>query len=773
MADETKVTLGIDIEALQRSAGQAASILQKAFEGQNLGPNVLGSGVPANQLPQQGGNKDTLRGVIDALERIERTLTVGFTAMSGGASGVGAGAGGGAGSGGGGGGGQAPTQPPAGGRGGGSYGMGTAISRAGDLASALMPSSMNMFSGGFYSTDVVGMANTVASQIPVAGKLLSAMISPFHQTMQQNDNFRDRQYDTFRDSGPNAMAALTDLWTRRDGDDQSGLYEQFTKKYGMSQNETQSLVGSGFKNGLNFGNRGMEAVMNMQGVLGLGTEAANTGGALQRGGLAKGGESDALASAIGVAVSTGLERGRWGEMLTMWQRAAQSSIDTDVSVKSMTEESNFVGSMGGRFQGDTAASESMKGALKGMTSDQGSALALSTALTQSGGSWFKATNRMARSAEQFDSQLANGILDKLMDVGAVKAYMESPDESGLDDAAGMAAMYLPRNVGPLKAAEMLKARKAGKTPLGHLVQGAMDIANDIINGNAPLPETALKHRRSETRKQLPSDLTSLQEGGSSRAYHQSMGPGQATTPPADGTGGVQGSQGAITSPDQDSSGSNVPGMGSLSDTDIQSAAEQAGIPTETMRSWFRMESGGDIQSRDDGRGLEDWRGARGYAQITLEEAQSLGYSKADWVRMSTDKKLSLEASAKLAARYYSIAKQNAPSGWSDADKLHLMKYQHGGGGYAKAGITDYRKHHGGADPASWSAYYDAEKGSKSLGGGLDETQAHRALNNANNLTVTIKVDQSGKVVGHNVRTNAASGSMASSPGQVNTASRHG
>ena len=141
--------------------------------------------------------------------------------------------------------------------------------------------------------------------------------------------------------------------------------------------------------------------------------------------------------------------------------------------------------------------------------------------------------------------------------------------------------------------------------------------------------------------------------------------------------------------------------------------------------------------------------------------------------MSTDKKLSLEASAKLAARFYSIAKQNAPSGWSDADKLHLMKYQHGGVGYVKAGITDYRKHHGGADPASWSAFYDAEKGSKSLGGGLDETQAHRALNNANNLTVTIKVDQSGKVVGHNVRTNAASGSMASSPGQVNTASRHG
>lgn len=511
--DDVKLQLGIDVEALQRSASQATNILSAAFE-KNIGANLLGNGLPATGTsPQQQGSKDTIRGVIDALQRVNQTLVIGFNSLAGGVY-TGGGGGGGSGGGGGGGGGVGPAgglAPPTPGTGVGGGGFGIAsqiLSRAGDLAAALMPSSMRMFMGGFYGTDVMGFAHNLVSQIPVAGKLLGAVTAPFHQVMQQNDEFKNMQYELFRDHGEDAMHAFTNVWT----DD--NYRDQFVNRYGFSRGETQQLIGSGHRRGLGQGH-GMETILNMQGQLGLGQEAAEMMGGLRRGGAKPGQETEAMAAAIGVAVATGLERGRWGEMLTMWQRAAQSSVDTDVAWREVASQQQFVGSLGARFQGDTPAAQSMIQALQGAASNQQSPLALRAAMELTGGDYFGATARMSRASEQPDTALQERIIDQMMGSPGVQAWLSMPDgpdaDRVLDRIAGVAATF-GTGLSQLKIVTLLKAKKASGGPLFKpLSPEAAAIGQRQVSGAAPLPDTALGPRRSQSEAQRPSGVSSIQD----------------------------------------------------------------------------------------------------------------------------------------------------------------------------------------------------------------------------------------------------------------------
>lgn len=523
MADDVKLQLGIDVEALQRSASQATNALTQAFE-KGISSSLLGNGMMPTQGPAAAqDSKGTIRGVIDALERVNRTLVVGFNSLAGGVY-TGGGGGGAGGSGGGAGpgpaGGLAPPTPGTGVAGGGVGIASQILSRAGDLASALMPSSMRMFMGaglfsggmGFQASDVMGFVHNLVSQIPVAGKLLGAVTSPFHQVMQQNNEFRNMQYELFRDAGAGAMDSFTNLWEDDD------YRDQFVNRYGFSRGETQQLVQAGARRGIGQGS-GMETVLHMQGQLGLGTEGAETLGGLRRAGLAQGQEGEAMASAIGVAVATGLERGRWGEMLTMWQRAAQSSVDTDVAWKEVASQQQFVGSLGRRFQGDTPAAQSMTAALQQMASNQQSPLALMSAMQLTGGDYFGATARMSRAAEQPDLALQEAIIDRMMGTAGVRAWLAMPDgpdaDRALDRVAGVAAT-LGTGLSQLKIATLLKAKKAagGRALFGPLAPGAVDVGRQQVTGGAALPATALDPRRHEAEAQRPSGLTAIQGAGS-------------------------------------------------------------------------------------------------------------------------------------------------------------------------------------------------------------------------------------------------------------------
>lgn len=420
------------------------------------------------------------------------------------------------------------------------------LTGAGDLAAALMPSSMRMFMGGFYGTDVMGFAHNLLSQIPVAGRLLGALSGPFHQVMQQNDEFRNLQYETFRDAGADAMGSFTNLWT----DD--AYRDQFVKRFGFSRAETAQLVGGAARRGLGQG-RGMEDVLNVQGALGLGQEATETLGAFRRGGLKGGQETDVLAAAIGAAVATGLERGRWGEMLTLWQRAAQSSVDTDVAWRQVASQQQFVGSLGDRFRGDTPAAQSMEQALRQMASNASSPFALRGAMQLSGGDFFGATARMARAAEQPDTELEGSVIDQMMSTPGVRSWLTMPDgpdaDRALDRIAGVASTF-GTGLSQLKIVTLLKAKKAaaGGSLFRPLSADAAAIGRRQVTGVAPLPGTALGPRRSQSEAQRPSGLTAIQEGGLGPSPAEQLSQSQAareflSLPPPPAAFGSSGSAG--------------------------------------------------------------------------------------------------------------------------------------------------------------------------------------------------------------------------------------
>lgn len=521
MADDVKLQLGIDVEALQRSASQATNVISQAFE-KGISANLLGNGLVPTQGPSNQSQNNSIAGVITAIQQVNRTLVVGFNSLAGGVYLGGGGGGGGAAGGSPGGGGMAgggaaglAPPPPGAGVSGGGFGIASQIlSRAGSLAAALMPSSMRMFMGGFYGTDVMGFVHNLVSQIPIAGQLLGAMTGPFHQVMQQNDEFKNMQYELFRDVGEDAMNTLTNMWT----DDSKR--EQFIKRYGFSRGETQQLIQAGYRGGIGGGpgrNRAVETIMSMQGQLGLGTEAAGTMGALRRGGLQPGQETEVMANAIGIAVATGLERGRWGEMLTMWQRAAQSSVDTDIAWRDVAAQQQFIGGLGGRFRGDTPAAQSMDAALRGMASNAQSPLALRAAMQATGGDYFAATARMARAAEQPDTQMQEAIIDQLIQTSIGRTWLAMPDgpdaDRMLERVAGVAAQ-LGTGLPQLKIITLLKARKKAQ---GALFPGptpeAVDIGRQQVTGGAALPGTALGPRRSQAEAQRPSDISSIQDIG--------------------------------------------------------------------------------------------------------------------------------------------------------------------------------------------------------------------------------------------------------------------
>ena len=336
--------------------------------------------------------------------------------------------------------------------------------------------------------------------------------------MQQNDEFKNMQYELYRDGGQDSMNAFTNTY---ESDSQR---DQYINRYGFSRSETQQLIGSAGKRGLGRGT-GLETVFDMQGTLGLGQEGAEAMGGLRRAGMKPGQEQEAMATAIGIAVSTGLERGRWGEMLTMWQRAAASSIDTDVAWKEVASQQQFIGSLGSRYRGDSPASQSMDQALRGMASNAQSPLAVRGAMQLTGGDYFGATARMARAGEQPDTELEERIIDQMMGTSGVQAWLAMPDgpdaDRALDRLAGVAGTF-GTGLSQLKIATLLKAKK-GST--GAMFKGpdatATALAGHNMGAGAILPDTALGPRRSQAEAQRPSGISAIQE-------NKNLVPGGAT-----------------------------------------------------------------------------------------------------------------------------------------------------------------------------------------------------------------------------------------------------
>lgn len=718
MPDDVKIQLGIDVEALKRSATEATNVLTRAFEQQNLGANLLGSGIAATNLgQQQQGGKDTIRGVIDALNSIERTLTIGFTSIGGGVYGGGASTGGGS-----------PRGPdgrflPQGGGGGPGGGSGVM-----DVVNKFpVQSYANYLSGTGYRSDAIGLATDIVKNLPVIGTIGGKLMDMVGGQYKKSDDFLGDSLDAYRTGGIEGREGLR-------GVVQSDIGREKLRNAGVTRQEAASLQKSMLGSYYGGTAQGVEAVSEMQGHLGMGSQGIGLMKSLVAGGGAsgKGDEMQVFSQAIGTALVTGLDRTRWPEMVDSMSKAAEQlgSIG-NVSAAGVMEMQSFMNQIGQRYLPGGAGESNMRGLLTGMMTGKGGGLgefeALRTAGMGGGQDYFEA---------EFDVETG-----ALAGPGGLQRLF-----STIKDTDPIVRDFLAGKMSLKKAAVLFNRTHKN----AYKVQEISDLLQALQAGKAPLqPDTG--NGTKMIRLALPKREGAMAANAAEHSFEGTgVGPsgdivdpdlqapptpsGTGNSSPVDSTGG--------------GSGGNITGLGQLSATDIRGAAESAGIPVETMRSWFKIESAGRLASDSSDADKSGNITARGFNRMSLEEAQSLGYTKADWMRMSSDKKLSLDASAKLAAKYYARAKEQAPAGWKQEDMLHLMKYQHGGAGYAKSAFNDYKKQHGGNDPASWDEFYQAEEPRLSGSPGVG---ARGAIQNANKIDVHIHVDQTGRVAGTSVK----------------------
>ena len=445
MADDVKIQLGIDVEALQRSAAQATNILSKTFEQQNLSPNLLGSGIGATQLPPaQQGSRDTLRGVIDALERVERTLVTGFTSVTGG-SWLSGGAGGGGGG------------PPRGTDGrflpkdeedaAESRRRASRRSAVGYVSHGIDALGAYASSGGSAQgvTQLVGAAASMLA--PELAPVTNSLMSIFTSAYDKRDTFRAAALTRFQTGGQQGIDADEggggggiDMTRRRELEGlsierYSDLYANAAKRGAYDQKDEREN-----SNGL------MYDLMRTENSFGNSSNVSNMLGAAGRTGSG-GGHEETIGAAFSAAVQEGLGKGRMSEIFDQLADAMDKNTKASTDVSATADRFLFISQMGPQYRGDTSASREMDSSIKGLATG-------STGYTQmtslraagfgEGKGYFAAKLSLARGVDT-----KGGVKHEALLKENYAAYVDdykNADEDGRANIAGMLAIYTHQNI---------------------------------------------------------------------------------------------------------------------------------------------------------------------------------------------------------------------------------------------------------------------------------------------------------------------------------------
>lgn len=475
MADDIKLQVGLDLDALKTSAERGASVLGQAFQGAMsslLSGQTLGSGVPPTQIAPGQGHMEQM---LDALEGIQQTLQAGLSALIqgiGGGGGIG-GATGPSGSG-------RPMYSPPQNAGGGSGGSkpttfgGELMEGARTLDRFPMSSFANMIQTDFGRTGIYQFANQLLGNVPIVGKLfgLGAEYS------QASDEFLNQSTNVFRAGGRDARRNF-----RMTGGMEAG--HEFLKQNGITLPEYANMQ----MQAASYGSSVADPLAAIQGRYGLadkGVDLMRTmvqgGGTLNSKGVNdvnyKAGEHEwrNFADVLAVAIGTNLDRGRWGEAFTALSGAARRITTGNIDREGLLSTEQFVGNMGARFQGDSAAHQSMVTTLQGLQGGQGGGLASLMALQAgglgSGGGFFDAQARVDLGAAAGGVGLGD-VLNRYKNLGFVQAYMTSGDEKDLNRAYIILSRMLPAYK-PTDIKEMLRAmRGGGPKPLDETLRNVM------------------------------------------------------------------------------------------------------------------------------------------------------------------------------------------------------------------------------------------------------------------------------------------------------------
>lgn len=613
-----------------------------------------------------------------------------------------------------------------------------------------------MYSGGFYNTDILRFLNdTPLGRMPVIGQAIGLATDQF----EKKDAFLGESLGAYRHGGFGERDLFRDFV--QNGERRGGLLNYdyasgndkrrgLMGRTGLTRSDVAGLAGmmssyGGTETAGGSSNyTGMVSMMQLQGFLGLGQQGAGLMTALRQGGSDMT-ENEAFTQTLASAIGSQLDRGRWGEAFTAMSRTAATLGAMGASAKDAIDIQKFAGLAGARFAGDTQSNASLTSMLESMKTGAGGGVANVLAL-QAAGLGSGATYSEALYKVQTGQVDLKTLIDRYRNFGAVKQYLNDPNERNLQQASVFLWHILGRQYRMGDIAGMLTSMANPRSRLD-FTEAASTQLDDRYSG---LPERERELMRSRVEKSLEGtgagQAGDSGESGSDDKLRHNNNIRRATAA-------------SIRAARGDSTGAGTAAgrgaLGDLSEADIARTAALAGVPASYVRSWFQIESGGRTDAIDAGGKV------RGFGQWNREEAALVGVRGGDFDRLSSDKDFSLQKSAQLIKLFHGIGQSRAPHGWSEEDILHFTKLQHGGQGYSRDLLSRFMRSHHGASPSSWRELFDAEINDPGVTGSPG-VGARGALLNADKIVVVVEDHTSG-----GVKAKVKAAGRKPAPGQLN------
>lgn len=223
---------------------------------------------------------------------------------------------------------------------------------------------------GFQDSGVMNIIGSVLGKMPVLGGALQGAAGIF-----SGDMFRGEQRAILR----LRMEQMLGTGGRGmfEGDDPSkgGLIiprsgQSLHERMGLgAEDRARLLVGLGRAGTL--GDQQYGAVAGLEGFKLLGGEGMGLLGASRRAGVTDSKQQlDILGDAIGIAMASKLDEGRWGELLTVLARSASSVTTGFLNQKNLIDQESFIQNLGPAFQGQTGSSNAARAALDSLRTGQ-------------------------------------------------------------------------------------------------------------------------------------------------------------------------------------------------------------------------------------------------------------------------------------------------------------------------------------------------------------------------------------------------------------------
>ena len=347
--------------------------------------------------------------------------------------------------------------------------------------------------GGYNTSDYMsGAGNLLQTFGGQYGTIANAAVQLAVKTQKEEELFRDLRRPLFQAGGNDLRGQFNQITNDLSGGGDMADMNRFGITPEALQQSMLSLARRGGAGAVS--TDGMKNINGAQGMYGVGSDAVQLMGDTAR--MGKGGveSSNTIGTAIGVAIATNLDRGRFGESFALLSRAAAGAIHGDFDVGKAGADSEFVGSAGGAFRGDTGRAENMKNMLGRLA--QGSAgplsevMALGAAGMGSTTDYFGAEFKIARGLDTAGGVSRQAIAENYYNnFPGVKEAWESGDEQQKQEAA----VVLGKSIG-MNAADVYDMLQNVRGQKGKVKSDTVSVGMAGIRGGRP-PESDTQNAR--------------------------------------------------------------------------------------------------------------------------------------------------------------------------------------------------------------------------------------------------------------------------------------